>query len=80
MRLNTDRLLALAEDRGWSQADLARKVGVSRSAVTRWIAGQRQPGSKTIEKLLKLAPIEVLFDPEEGDSLDLASRKDSDAG
>lgn len=35
-----DRIKALREDKGWSQADLARRVGVERAAVSYWESGQ----------------------------------------
>ena len=37
--LNVDTLEALLKARGWSQAELARRVGVSRQAVSLWFRG-----------------------------------------
>lgn len=36
---------------GWFVSDFARKVGVQRSAVYRWTAGQRTPTDSQIEKI-----------------------------
>lgn len=34
------RIIALLKDRGWSRAELARRIGVSRMAVSAWCKGQ----------------------------------------
>ena len=35
-----DRIRRLRESRGWPQAELARRVGVSRAAVSQWERGE----------------------------------------
>ena len=40
--MTADDLRAVRAERGWSQADLARYVGVSPAAVSRWEAGGRR--------------------------------------
>lgn len=49
------RLLKVAlRDHGWTQADLARELGVSKSTVTRWLSGERLPNRDHISALYKL--------------------------
>jgi DNA-binding transcriptional regulator YiaG len=40
---------ALREERGLSQADVARAVGVSRQAVSAWEAGKRKPRGERLD-------------------------------
>lgn len=42
---------ALREERGLSQASLARKLGVGQSAVAQWENGRSRPSSATMEKI-----------------------------
>jgi transcriptional regulator with XRE-family HTH domain len=62
--LNTfsEWLLITLENKGWSQADLARAAKVSRSAISEIISGHRQVGRSTatsIASALKLPPEQV---------------------
>jgi transcriptional regulator with XRE-family HTH domain len=63
-RLNTfsEWLLLTLENKGWSQADLARAAKVSRSSISEIISGHRQVGRGTatsIANALKLPPEQV---------------------
>jgi transcriptional regulator with XRE-family HTH domain len=68
-------LLRALENKGWSQADLARAANVSRSAISEIISGQRQIGKRTATSLaeaLKIPPEQVfraagILPPENGD-------------
>lgn len=54
-------ILELMELEGWNQARLAREIGVTESAVWRWIEGERVPGGATqkfLEKLLAEARLQ----------------------
>lgn len=42
------KIRKLRESRGWSQADLARKAGITRSAVSTYEQGQRTPSADVI--------------------------------
>lgn len=53
MALNLDALEAARVNAGLSQAELARRVGVSRGTVSRWFSGDGEP--ETVERLRKLA-------------------------
>jgi transcriptional regulator with XRE-family HTH domain len=53
------RLKAQREERGWSQAKLAEKVGVSREYIARLEIGRHDPPLSTIEKLAKALGVKV---------------------
>jgi len=64
-RFNPERLKQLMETKGLTQADLARKMGVSRTSVSRILRQKRTPSSAFIAAL-KTAfpeePLEYFFD------------------
>lgn len=45
------RLRELREERGWSQEDLGREIGVTGAAVGMWEQGRRSPDSATLVRL-----------------------------
>ncbi|MGI6590110.1 MAG: helix-turn-helix domain-containing protein [Eggerthellaceae bacterium] len=49
-----DKIMQLRKKEGWSQEQLANKIGVSRQAISKWESGQSVPDMK---KLLKLAKV-----------------------
>ncbi len=51
MKFN-DWLLEEMKKRGWSQAELARRSGLTRAAISNYVSGQR-PNSVAIDKLAK---------------------------
>jgi putative transcriptional regulator len=53
------RLKALREERGWSQATFAEKVGVSREYIARLETGRHDPPLSTVEKLAKALGVRV---------------------
>lgn len=53
MALNLEALEAARVNAGLSQAELARRMGVSRGTVSRWFSGDGEP--ETVERLRKLA-------------------------
>lgn len=40
--------------KGWTQRDLARRLGVSPPTITRWLSGERVPDRVNMGKLRKL--------------------------
>ena len=60
-------LRELRSERGWSQADLAERLGVSRQSVNAIETGRFDPSLPLAFKLAKLfgAPIEEIFSDEE---------------
>ena len=49
-----NRLKELRMERNWTQGQLAKKIGVTRTAVVKWESGKVYP---TAEKLIELARI-----------------------
>lgn len=49
--------------RGWNQAELAQRVGVSMQTISDWETGRRQPRLGHLQALIALfgQPLEVLF-------------------
>lgn len=47
-----DILRACREQRGWTQLDIAQRMGVNRSTVTNWEQGTRWPKGVNLDKLL----------------------------
>jgi transcriptional regulator with XRE-family HTH domain len=54
-----NRLRELRQARGFSQADLARLLGVSDYTVTRWETGQMRPTAGNARKLAKRLGVTV---------------------
>ena len=61
----TNRLRALRAERGWSQADLAGRLGVSRQTVNALEVGRYDPSLPLAFRISRLfgLPIEGIFDP-----------------
>ncbi|MCK7614899.1 helix-turn-helix transcriptional regulator [Roseibium sediminicola] len=61
-------LKRLRAEQGWSQADLAEKLDVSRQTVIALERGRYDPSLKLAFRLSKVfgLPIEQLFEPDEG--------------
>ena len=53
------RIRALRKIRGFTQAELARRLGVSQGIMSRWEAGRHIPPSDIIAKLAELAGLPV---------------------
>lgn len=62
-----NRLRVLRAERGWSQAELAGRVGVSRQAVNAIETGKYDPSLPLAFKLARLfdMPVEDVFDDEQ---------------
>lgn len=52
LMLNIQKTLEFMEQKGWSETDLANKIGCSRVQVYRVLRGQRAPGNEFIAGLL----------------------------
>lgn len=46
-----ERVKVLRQQKGWSQEELARRIGVERNTVNRWEMGERSPALSMIERL-----------------------------
>ena len=67
-----NRLRVLRAERGWSQAELGGRLGVSRQAVNAIETGKYDPSLPLAFKLARLfgMPIEEMFDDGQGDTPD----------
>lgn len=65
-----ERIAIARNSRGWSQTDLAAKMGVARSTVAMWEKGQRRPDIDTLEALADVfnCTLAYLIEPEEDHS------------
>lgn len=61
-----NRLRALRAERGWSQADLAERLDVSRQAVNAIETEKHDPSLPLAFRIARLfeSPIEEIFDPD----------------
>ena len=50
-----EELKKLRQQQGWSQEDLARKIGVSFATVNRWETGKTKPSRLAQEKIKQVA-------------------------
>ena len=53
--MKPDEIRSLRKSRGWTQQQLAVKLGMSLPAVTRWEGGLHKPSALALEKLRRLA-------------------------
>jgi len=53
------RLKQLRNEKGWSQATLARKLGVTREYLARLEAGLHDPPLSTVERLAKILRVSI---------------------
>ena len=64
MTPNRTYITKLVNERGWSDSELARRMGISRAEANRFMKGQRSGGKKLLSGLLRAFPnesIETLF-------------------
>lgn len=63
-----NRLAELREERGWSQGDLAERLGVSRQTINSLERGKYDPSLPLAFKIARLfkRAIEDIFEPERG--------------
>jgi DNA-binding Xre family transcriptional regulator len=58
--INVDALVELANNKGWKTPDLAAKIGIDYSYLTRIISKEKSGGAKLITGILKLCVEENL--------------------
>jgi len=52
MKILPEQLKFLRKNRGWSQEELARNLGVALNTVQRWEMGKNKPSKLAMEKIL----------------------------
>jgi transcriptional regulator with XRE-family HTH domain len=58
-RVDAERLRTLRRSRDWTQADLARRAGVSLKVVQAAEQGRTQPRPETLRKVARVLEVEV---------------------
>ena len=53
-------------ERGISQRDLARMVGLTEGGVSRFLSGQREASFETIDKMMDALGLEIVIRPRRG--------------
>lgn len=56
--LRRDRVVALREERGWSQTQLAKLLGVSVPAMSQFESGAGEPSADTTVRMARLLSVE----------------------
>ncbi|RGF78326.1 XRE family transcriptional regulator [Faecalibacterium sp. OF04-11AC] len=54
MRMTAERIKALREARGWTQAELARRMSITRNGVNSWEQGLSMPSPTCLVDLAKV--------------------------
>ena len=62
IKLNIEKLRAYMKIKGWSERELALKMGLSPSTVNRVLRGEREPGSKFIDRVLLICQGLAFYD------------------
>lgn len=57
----SDKIVRLRRRYGWSQEELANRIGVSRQAVFKWESGVNMPDLEKIKKMVKLFNVSYDF-------------------
>ncbi|ENW9431944.1 helix-turn-helix domain-containing protein [Salmonella enterica] len=66
----TYRIKKVLTDEGWSQSELARRIGISQQTVQKWVSGITSPTTSNMDKLSEITgyPIYWFMLPPEGDN------------
>ena len=59
-----DAVLRARVQRGWTQAELAHKVGTKQANISRIEAGLGNPTLNLIQKIIRILGLEIIFGPE----------------
>lgn len=66
------RISRLLSETGWSQAELARRIGVTQQTVQQWVSGRATPKPASLDKLVEVTGHPLywfMLPPEEGDQV-----------
>ena len=55
------KLMRLIDSKGWSQAELARRAGISPQQISYYLKGDREPSKENIKKIAKAFDIQTDF-------------------
>lgn len=60
MVANREYILKLIKKNNWTQTEFAKKIGISRTSVSRWVKGDRGAGRTFISGIIRTFPDEPL--------------------
>lgn len=70
--ITTYRINRLLSENGWSQSDLAKKLGVTQQTIQKWVRGKASPSMDNIDKLVELTDLPshwFMLPPDEEDQI-----------
>lgn len=78
--MTADKIKALREAKGWTQADLARKLGITRNGVNSWEQGLSMPSPACLVDLAKTLSVstDYLLGVESTAAVDVSGLDDKD--
>lgn len=78
--MTADKIKALREAKGWTQADLARKLGITRNGVNSWEQGLSMPSPACLVDLARVLSVstDYLLGVESGASVNVSGLDDKD--
>ena len=80
MKMTAERIKALREARGWTQAELARRLSITRNGVNSWEQGLSMPSPACLVDLAKLFSVstDYLLGVERLESVNVTGLNESD--
>lgn len=78
--MTADKIKALREERGWSQAELARRLGITRNGVNSWEQGLSMPSPASLVDLANLffVSTDYLLGVDAGTTINVTGLSDRD--
>lgn len=78
--MTADKIKALREAKGWTQADLARKLGITRNGVNSWEQGLSMPSPACLVDLARVLSVstDYLLGIESNASVNVSGLADKD--
>jgi transcriptional regulator with XRE-family HTH domain len=80
MEMTSERIKALREARGWTQAELARRLNITRNGVNSWEQGLSMPSPACLVDLAKLFSVstDYLLGVERLEAVNVTGLKEED--
>ena len=78
--MTADRIKALRESRGWTQAELARKMNMTRNGINSWEQGLSMPSPPSLVELARLFSVstDYLLGVEKHNTVNVAGLSERD--
>lgn len=80
MKMTAERIKTLREARGWTQAELARRLNITRNGVNSWEQGLSMPSPACLVDLAKLFSVstDYLLDVERLETVNVTGLNEND--